>query len=112
VTKLAAENIDTVAQQPTQPATIIQRARLYQRSLTASDVRQLQRTMGNQATGRLLAQTVLNQLKELPLEMLEEIKEEGEAAVGEGYGTGVVERIKALTVPLVTESKPLVQSFF
>jgi hypothetical protein len=44
--------------------------------------------------------------------MLEEIKDEGEDAVGEGYGMGVVERIKALTAPVVTKSKLLVESFF
>jgi hypothetical protein len=46
-----------VAAQSTQSATAIQRARLNPISLTAADVRQLQRTLGNRAVGRLLAQT-------------------------------------------------------
>lgn len=56
VTKPTTENLDILTQQQIHPATIIRRARLDPSSLTVSDVRQLQRTMGNQAVGRLLVQ--------------------------------------------------------
>lgn len=59
--KPATEHSDIVAQQQTHPATIIQRARLDPSSLIASDVRYLQRTLGNNAVGRLLAQTAHHQ---------------------------------------------------
>jgi hypothetical protein len=55
-TKTAAKSVG-VAAQSTQSAIAIQRARLDPISLTAADVRQLQRTLGNRAVGRLLAQT-------------------------------------------------------
>lgn len=50
-----------VARQQTHPATLIQRAKLDPRSLTPRDVLQLQRTIGNQAVGRLLLDTVQRQ---------------------------------------------------
>jgi hypothetical protein len=43
--------------QQTYPASTIQRARLNPGSLTPADILQLQRTIGNQAVGRLLART-------------------------------------------------------
>lgn len=59
--KPAAGYSAIVAQQQTHPAAIIQRARLAPNSLTANDVLQLQRTIGNQAVGRLLAQVAQRQ---------------------------------------------------
>lgn len=58
--KPAIDNLDIVAQQQIHPAPIIQRARFDPSSLTASDVLQLQRPVGNQAVGRLLARTAQN----------------------------------------------------
>ncbi len=63
--KTATENSDIAAQQQPHPAAIIQRTRLDPNSLTASDVQQLQRTLGNRAVGQLLAQTAI-QLEEVP----------------------------------------------
>ena len=57
--KSATENLDIVTQQQLHPATIIQKTRLDPNSLTASDVQQLQRTLGNQTVSRLLAQTAI-----------------------------------------------------
>ena len=53
-------NFKTLAQQ-IHPATVTQRARLDPSSLTQRDVLQLQRTIGNQAVGRLLARRVQRQ---------------------------------------------------
>ncbi len=52
--KPAAQNSAALIQQ-THPATILQRAELAPSLLTPSDILQLQCTIGNQATGRLLA---------------------------------------------------------
>jgi hypothetical protein len=52
--KPASENLDILAQQQPQPGAIIQRTRLDPNSLTARDVQQLQRSVGNRAVGRLL----------------------------------------------------------
>ena len=60
-TKTAAKSVG-VAAQSTQSAIAIQRARLDPISLTAADVRQLQRTLGNRAVGRLLAQTAQHEV--------------------------------------------------
>ena len=49
------QNLDIPAKEQSHPVVIIQRARLAPRSLTPSDVKQLQRTIGNQAVGKLLA---------------------------------------------------------
>jgi hypothetical protein len=57
---LATQSRNIPAQQ-IHPATIIQKARLDPRLLTPGDVLQLQRTMGNQAVGRLLAQKAQRQ---------------------------------------------------
>ena len=51
------QSLGTLARQQTHPATLVQRAQLDPRSLTPGDVLQLQRTIGNQAVGRLLAGT-------------------------------------------------------
>ena len=59
--KSATENLEIVAQQQTDPAILIQRAKLDPTSLTPGDVMQLQRMVGNQAVGRLLAQTAQHQ---------------------------------------------------
>lgn len=58
----ATEKLAIVAQPQTHPATIIQRAKLDPSSLTPRDVLQLQRSIGNQAVGRLLAQAAKYQL--------------------------------------------------
>jgi hypothetical protein len=50
-----------VAQQQIHPATLTQPARLDSRSLKPSDVLQLQRTIGNQAAGNLLAEKLQRQ---------------------------------------------------
>src|SRR5574341_419859 len=55
--KPVTENTDLEGQQQTHPAAIIQRAGSDPRSLSPSDTLQLQRTLGNQAVGRLLAGT-------------------------------------------------------
>ena len=63
--KSATESLAVLAQQQTHPGTLIQRARFDPRSLTPSNVLQLQRTIiGNQAVGRLLAQHQPIQKKE------------------------------------------------
>lgn len=49
-------------------------------------------------------QTVLNRLNELSSPLLKEIKDQGEEALNEEYGTGIVERIGLLTKSLVKES--------
>lgn len=59
--KAATENLDMYAQQQRHPATLIQRAKLDPRLLTPRDVLQLQRTLGNEAVGRHLAQTAQHQ---------------------------------------------------
>jgi hypothetical protein len=46
----------TTQTQVSHPASIIQRARINPKSLTAADVLQLQRTIGNRAVGRLLSE--------------------------------------------------------
>ncbi len=57
LTKPPTNNSDLPALQQTHPSAIIQRARLVPPSLTAQDVLQLQRTIGNRAVGQLLAET-------------------------------------------------------
>jgi hypothetical protein len=59
--KPAPENLNRQAQRQTRPATLIRRAGLDPGSLTPHDVLQLQRTIGNRAVGRLLAQTAQRQ---------------------------------------------------
>lgn len=56
--KLAAKDSKIIARQQTQPTTLIGRARLNPGLLTAPDILQLQRTIGNRAVGRLLAGAV------------------------------------------------------
>lgn len=56
------KNLDIVDQQQSHSATLIQRARLDPSALTPNDVQQLQRSVGNQAIGRLLAKTTQRQL--------------------------------------------------
>lgn len=56
--KPTAKKLYQLTQQQIHPATIIQRSRLDPKSLTPQDVLQLQRTIGNQAVGRLFAGTV------------------------------------------------------
>jgi len=46
-----------IVDQPLHPATILQRAKANPRLLTPANMRQLQRTLGNQAVGRLLTKT-------------------------------------------------------
>jgi hypothetical protein len=55
--KPATEKSYTPARQQTHPITLIKQADLDPGSLTPRDVIHLQRTIGNQAVGRLLAQT-------------------------------------------------------
>ncbi len=59
--KPATEKLDIVVQQQPHPAAIIQRARLDLTSLNSCEVLQLQRSIGNQAVGRLFAQTAQQQ---------------------------------------------------
>jgi hypothetical protein len=54
--KPAIANSNIIAQHQIHPATLIQQARINPRSLTTRDVTQLQRMIGNQAVGSLLAQ--------------------------------------------------------
>lgn len=57
----AIENADVVAQQQPHPAIVNQKARLAPSLLTPREVLQLQRTVGNQAASRLLAQAAQHQ---------------------------------------------------
>lgn len=54
------------------PAAIIQRARAAAESLSAADVLQLQRTIGNQAVGRLLAEVSRLPSRQAPVQRQEE----------------------------------------
>jgi hypothetical protein len=58
---LAKPATENLAQRQTNPALIIQRAKLDPGSLTPGDMLQLQHMIGNQAVGRLLAQTAQHQ---------------------------------------------------
>ena len=56
-----AKNVDTLSEQHPHSAVVLERARLDLSLSAASDVRQLQRTIGNQAVISLLAQKQQNQ---------------------------------------------------
>lgn len=62
----ATKNLDILAEQQTHPATLIHRARLNPGLLTPRDVLQLQRTVGNQATQRVLAAKVQHPATPMP----------------------------------------------
>jgi hypothetical protein len=65
------------------PASIIQRARINPKSLTAADVLQLQRTIGNRAVGRLLSE-IRNpsKVQQVPIQRQEIPEEEKEPLQG------------------------------
>ncbi len=69
------------------PAYIIQRARIDPKSLTSADVLQLQRTIGNRAVGRLLSEIRnASKVQQLPIQR-QEIPEEEEPLQGKLMGT-------------------------
>ena len=82
------------------PASIIQRARINPKSLTAADVLQLQRTIGNRAVGRLLSE-IRNpsKVQQVPIQR-QEIPEEEEPIQGK-----MVETIQRQEIP--EEEEPL-----
>jgi len=64
------------------PASIIQRARINPKSLTPSDILQLQSTIGNRAVGRLLSEIrTLSKVQQVPIQR-QEIPEEEEPLQG------------------------------
>jgi hypothetical protein len=66
--KPAVENSDLFARQQSHPAPIIQQAKFDQRLLTPRDVIHLQRTIGNRAVDRQLAEVGLAQLPVAPIQ--------------------------------------------
>jgi hypothetical protein len=65
------------------PASIIQRARINPKSLTAADVLQLQRTIGNRAVGRLLSEIRnTSKVQQAPIQRQEVPEEEKEPLQG------------------------------
>ncbi len=69
------------------PASIIQRARINPKSLTPADVLQLQRTIGNRAVGRLLSSMRTPSTAQQAIVQRQEILEEEEPLQGKTIGT-------------------------
>ena len=93
---LPKEDLDLLATQQPHPAAIIQRAQQAPSSLTPGDLLQLQRTIGNQAVGRLLSG--LEQRSDPPRRP-DEQEEDGAAGQAprpalaiDGPGKGVIQR--------------------
>jgi len=78
------------------PAAIIQRARIDPKSLTSTDVLQLQRTIGNRAVGRLLSEIRNSStVQQVPVQRQEMPEEEEHLQMKKENNTGMPDILKA-----------------